>query len=845
MSVMNDIWVSAHLGAWDEVHRALDGAADVRMDVVPDRGNLDQTLSEMALFGLACARVGDRVQAQRIAKKLESLVENAVGGGRILPRSRLLCQAFLASCAGDTRSAQEWASKLKLTIETSGEALASWEGALACLACAKCLVRAGKPREGLRTAARGVRLALNLGLRALVADGLLSVGASALNLRKIALAQRMLGAAVRSYVEIDDFSMAANASLNRASWLIGLGQLKKARRVLRQVSLWATSNSIAGTAPKVALTLGWAQVRSGQLQEARQSLLRALRDFESTGQVADAALAEEYLLEADILEGKQEEAAARLAEIEKKYSGMLKARADYSTQVGLKRSLLLLASRRYAKAADEAGRWIRQASEAGLAWEEGTLRRVLGTALAWNGDLDSAESEFRAAWDLLSNLGEGLETKVLSHWGEALEIARKRRGQSGLGEELAFQVEVDSGSAVAWWLKHPLLGPVPWVKERLGLQALVREVESVVEERPQVDLLVHNAVVSQRSERPRVDLRRAFASLKRRRRQWKPSEVWWKIGYRTLSESGREVLWRAEAVAKNDLPVLILGPTGTGKELVARGLHALSGRTGEFVPVNCAAGEGPVFAGELHGVKKGAYTDAKETTRGSLEIAHEGTLFLDEVGDLGLREQGVLLRFLDRGEVKKLGAAKPEEKNVRVISATNRDLLKMVEEGKFREDLYYRLSGVTIRLPSLKERAEDFAILLEYLWEREGNGPGLWMFTQPDVVDLVKMRPWRGNIRELRDTVRLVHAWIREGTLEEALAQFLVVAGRGGGEERLPEEGTIRETEFRLAWKLSGESGSVAADILGISRTHAYRVMEGFGIVPPRARTRQSPALPS
>ncbi len=204
-------------------------------------------------------------------------------------------------------------------------------------------------------------------------------------------------------------------------------------------------------------------------------------------------------------------------------------------------------------------------------------------------------------------------------------------------------------------------------------------------------------------------------------------------------------------VASSDLPVLIEGETGTGKELVARGVHQQSPRAQQpFVAVNCGAFPESLVESELFGHEKGAFTGAIARRAGVFELADRGVLFLDEVGEMSLAVQVKLLRAIETGEFTRVGGTRPARADIRIVSATNKDLRAQVQAGAFREDLYYRLSGLTLRLPPLRERKGDVALLAAHFLSRFGKGSSL----SPAALERLKSYSWPGNVRELQMVVR-------------------------------------------------------------------------------------------
>jgi DNA-binding NtrC family response regulator len=225
------------------------------------------------------------------------------------------------------------------------------------------------------------------------------------------------------------------------------------------------------------------------------------------------------------------------------------------------------------------------------------------------------------------------------------------------------------------------------------------------------------------------------------------------------SKGIQEVISMVDTVAPTEARVLILGPNGAGKELIARQLHEKSNRAqGPFVEVNCAAIPGELIESELFGHEKGAFTSAVKTKPGKFEMAEGGSIFLDEIGDMSITAQAKVLRALQESKIQRVGGEKDIQVNVRVMAATNKDLKQEIAEGRFREDLYHRLSVIIIKVPSLSDRAEDVPLLSEYFLEKvcEDYGRPLKKI-EAGALKLLQKQPWTGNIRELRNVIeRLV-----------------------------------------------------------------------------------------
>jgi DNA-binding NtrC family response regulator len=281
-----------------------------------------------------------------------------------------------------------------------------------------------------------------------------------------------------------------------------------------------------------------------------------------------------------------------------------------------------------------------------------------------------------------------------------------------------------------------------------------------------------------------------------------------------------------EGVAPSDQPVLILGETGVGKELVARALHALSGRPGRFVPLNSAGLDDQVFADTLFGHRKGSFTGAEAVREGMIARAAGGTLFLDEIGDLPPVSQVKLLRLLQEGEYYQIGSDHPSFSTARVVAATNCDLAATVAAGTFRKDLFFRLCSHQVHIPPLRERPEDIAMLLEDFLEQASGSMGKRKPTYPpELLSYLAAYPFPGNIRELRAMVYDAVARHRGGVLSmaafrEAMAHGLSNATGAGQNPGTPFR-TLKEMEQQLveqALARSGGNQAAAASLLGITR---------------------------
>jgi DNA-binding NtrC family response regulator len=282
-----------------------------------------------------------------------------------------------------------------------------------------------------------------------------------------------------------------------------------------------------------------------------------------------------------------------------------------------------------------------------------------------------------------------------------------------------------------------------------------------------------------------------------------------------------------ERVAPSDANVLITGEHGTGKEVVARWLHAMSPRYEEpLVAVNAGGFSEGVFESELFGHVKGAFTDAKADRAGCFELAHGGTLFLDEIANISPQQQAKLLRVLETGEIQRVGSSRTRKVDVRILAATNANLGEAVAEGRFREDLLYRLNTVEIRLPPLKDRPEDIVSLALHFLAREAShyGKEVEGFTDEATAALLR-HPWPGNVRELEHAVERSVLMTRGARIDVG---DLALRRREEGSVQL-EELTLDEAERVLIEKaLARHEGNVsrAADALGLSRSALYRRLQ-------------------
>ncbi len=306
-----------------------------------------------------------------------------------------------------------------------------------------------------------------------------------------------------------------------------------------------------------------------------------------------------------------------------------------------------------------------------------------------------------------------------------------------------------------------------------------------------------------------------------------------------------ELFQTAERVSQTDLPVLLLGESGCGKDLLAQEIHDRGARARQrFVAVNCAAMPENLVESELFGYEKGAFTNAVTSRAGKFEQAHHGTLFLDEIGDMPPATQAKILRAAESGVVERLGGSKPVPVDVRILSATNKDLDTAIRQNEFRQDLYFRLAGVTLYLPPLRQRPEDIPLLIEHFWsgfQKKYARPGPEI--TPQALERLQEASWPGNVRQLRNTMEKLFVLPSGGKVTAEDAARDLKDARGG--EATALDGPLGAGDFRdakrlfeiayLTRKLNENGGNVSrtAAAIGFARQSLQEKIKELGIVRP------------
>ncbi|MFA7186132.1 MAG: sigma-54 dependent transcriptional regulator, partial [Victivallales bacterium] len=298
----------------------------------------------------------------------------------------------------------------------------------------------------------------------------------------------------------------------------------------------------------------------------------------------------------------------------------------------------------------------------------------------------------------------------------------------------------------------------------------------------------------------------------------------------------QDILKTVRQVASSRSTVLLSGESGTGKEVIARALHSLSGREGKFIPVHCAALSANLLESELFGHEKGSFTGATEMKQGRFELADGGTLFLDEIGEIDPQVQVKLLRVLETRSFERVGGVEPITTRARLISATNRDLKEMVKEGKFREDLFYRLDVVNIKLPPLRERREDIPILVkQFISEFAGDNDKKIEGISEPAMEIIRNYPWPGNIRELRNCIERMVVLCSGDTLDVKDLPDNIRFGVDEDISASPDNTLdLNQHEAMLITKALEEcdgNRTKAAQKLGISRRTLHRRLHEYNLM--------------
>jgi len=471
----------------------------------------------------------------------------------------------------------------------------------------------------------------------------------------------------------------------------------------------------------------------------------------------------------------------------------------------------------------------------------GCLRRVLPHDVAGLALYDPAINKLRAtAMDFPNHEDVFIEDDIIDLEGTLSGRAFTTRlpvmisDSDLISDPFAIRTGLKSGCKIPLISHNRVLG-VLGVGRLSEDQFTEEDIDLLVAVGEQVAVAVENALAYQQIDELKNKLQEEKLYLQEEiRSEYNFEEI---IG---TSPALKRALEDVQTVAPTDSTVLIFGETGTGKELIARALHNLSGRSNHpLVKVNCAAIPTGLLESEMFGHERGAFTGAVEQRKGRFELAHRGTIFLDEVEEIPLELQPKLLRVLQEQEFERLGSGKTIRVDVRVIAATNADLAQMVAEKKFRSDLYYRLNVFPIVLPALRERAQDISLLVHFFAQRFAQQMKKPIKTIPaDALAQLAAYSWPGNIRELQNLIERAVILSRGSVLEVPLGEIkkpaneIFVNHTGAVTLEAVEREHIIKTLREAGWVIGGNTGAAAR--LGLNRTTLNNRMRKLGITRPR-----------
>jgi len=830
-------WQSAHDSVWPALERAWN------TPLSPD-GLLCLTC------GLnACARLNHDEHLRAGVEWLRAILP---GEPSLPAETAALCA--LAIAHQEIRDGRYDSARARLDRVPDGDALEPATRARLALLRGRLSAVQGRDDDAEREALAAARHARTAASATLAGDAFTLLAILSRRRGGLSEANALYSTAGRHYWNAGDWKGHALVLLNRA-WTVGLiGLLPQAERLFDEALEQATALDRRTTALLARLGRGWIALRAGILPEARVRLHAARTEARRMRLPREEALALEYLAHLHLHAGRTARARVALHQAEA-ISARLAPEGDLALEVLLAKAALSLVEGKDEDAARLANEAITRAREARARWEEAQGERLLATARFHQGQRDEAQAGFRRSHAILLEMGEQIERRLVEAWLQECE-----RGQKG--KPLA---EGDSqvGDALRVWLSHPVLGPPARTTKTEAIEGDDRTREG---NRRASAFLESTMSGNEGLERDTPPVPSASTTGDDVRSALHP--IWKEVGLATRSSRMIEVIEWIETYAASAIPILILGETGTGKDLLARGLHALSERSGPLVAVNCAAARKETFVAELFGARRGAYTGAVEHRRGLIEEAAQGTLFLDEVADLEAEAQGFLLRFLDSGEIRRLGDTQSRRVETRIVAATCADLPERVAGGFFRPDLYGRLAGLVVRIPPLRERFEDLEAIVARLWPKDQDAEAGWRFVfTPAALAALREWPWPGNVRELKHAIDRAALYARAhgpAAAERNLIAWaqslapnqnrpsdahgpreLPPAWDGHEPQRMPQTPPMRASQppsdaiascprwrwgqwdpAKLREALARADGRIseAARILGISRSHAYRL---------------------
>jgi DNA-binding NtrC family response regulator len=591
-------------------------------------------------------------------------------------------------------------------------------------------------------------------------------------------------------------------AINQAICLLWLGDWDQAEALLEKAGRQAISIGLVADQARILTVKALISMRRSKLDDATDLASRALDIARLNSLVREELAALECLGETEYERGKPAEAVRFYAECMTK--GESVGMSDATTEGKRRESEAWNALGEHAKARAAAEQCLAVASTNEDRYEHAVAHRPLAIALSMLGDQEGAERAFRRGVE---------ETRAL---GERFELAKTL-------VEFACHLRDWDARALTLGAAAEYLREAREVFTALGVEKWLARVEKELAE------VLHLTAGAGEEKAGAVGTGPLLARGTR--------HSFGSVTIVTQSREVKEIIERLERVAPSNLPVLITGESGTGKELFARALQELSGRPEErFVAVNCAALPRELHESELFGHERGSFTGATSEKPGLFEQADGGTIFLDEIGDLDAKAQGKLLRVLQDGELRRVGDLKPRRVDARVVVATNHDLQNQVAEGNFREDLYHRLNGLLVRIPSLRERQEDVEVLIAYYLEHYEHRYGRRVQVPAALLAIYRQFSWPGNVRELQQELHRMVLLSTNGAMriEDSQVARLQAAEDSGALARSSGYDTAIEDAGRrlIVEALQQASGNKAraARILNMSRTTLLGKIQRLGI---------------
>ena len=553
------------------------------------------------------------------------------------------------------------------------------------------------------------------------------------------------------------------------------------------------------------LVLAQAHLVAGKIEEA----LSHLRDvFYTRGEIRESRpelLRLEYLGDVELEQGNAEGALKRYDEV-LPHALALIPRGDVVAELRRRRAECYLMLGRAQESYDEAKAALELCLELGDRYEEAATYRTIALASAVLGRHDEAKKFFVHGFAMYDDIETPYEWgKLWMSYGDWLCGPSAGAYESLTGAREAYRAACDHFEHMGAELKL----------------AHARERAAKLEQR----LVDEGIIEPDASEKPRPRRRPSLDRELQRRVQWAHDTFALVTRHRPLIE----LLEQVATVAVSDIPVLVLGESGTGKELIARGVHALSGRTGSMVEVNCSAVPATMMEAEFFGSVHGSYTGSTRDRAGLFEEAHQGSVFLDEIGDMPVDLQSKLLRFLETGEVRRIGANSGKRVDSRLIAATNRDASKMQSGDMFRPDLYYRLAHAVFTLPPLRSRGDDVTLLVDHFLDQFTQQARKRVSLSGAARERLTSYSWPGNVRQLRALMQRLVVQTPDGqvvTPRDIPLTDSIDAPRNFVEEMEGQEKSrileaLEKTQFIKA---------DAARVLRMSRTTLIGKMKRYGI---------------